>query len=337
MISYSIRRIAQMRYFSRSPLAGSELRVRRRPPDDTLDLHVDDAVDLSVRQWSLYRDTWFVEFRVTPRPGGPKPTNAQVVFRSCSIEIPIAAGGTTHIALPMPATHLGERVGLAIELSDGRTVVDWEPGARALRDDLAALLFDRFAAELRARPAGEVLEIGSRARSGNTYRHIVPPDWAYTGMDVRTGTNVDVVGDAHDISAVVGHRRFDAVFSVSVFEHLLMPWKAVLEINRVLEPGGLVYVATHQSFPMHDEPWDFWRFSNRAWEALFNSATGFELIDTAMGERAAVVPDAVVDSTRGTWSGPAFLLSCALGRKTGDTTLTWPVDVTGVITESYPH
>jgi len=337
MISYSIRRVAQMRYFSRSPLAGSELRVRRRPSDDKLDSHVDDAIQLSVSQWALYRDTWYVDFRVESRPGGPTPLNAQVVFSSCSIEVPLRAGRPTSVALPMPATHLGKRVGLAIELSDGRTVVDWQPGARSLAGDPAALLLGRFAAELRARPAGEVLEIGARARSGNVYRAVVPPGWTYTGLDVRSGPNVDLVGDVHDIAAVVGQRRFSAVFSVSVFEHLLMPWKAVLEINRVLELGGLVHVASHQSLPMHDEPWDFWRFSDRAWTALFNAATGFELLDTAMGQRATIVPDAVLDANWETRNEPAFVASCALGRKTGDTTLTWPVDVTSLITEQYPH
>src|SRR5260370_31340791 len=124
-------------------------------------------------------------------------------------------------------------------------------------------------------------------------------------MDIRSGPNGDRVGDARDIAAVVGERRFNAVFSVSVFEHLLMPWKAVLEINRVLDPGGFVYVATHQSLPMHDEPRDFWRFSDRAWTALFNAATGFELLDTAMGQRAAIVPRAVFDAAWETRNEPA--------------------------------
>ena len=87
---------------------------------------------------------------------------------------------SANVAVPVPATHLGKRVGLAIELSDGRTVIDWQPGARAIENDPAGLLFNRFAEELRARPAGTALEIGSRARSGNVFRQIVAPGWSYT-------------------------------------------------------------------------------------------------------------------------------------------------------------
>lgn len=336
VISHGIRRIAQMRYFSRSPLAGSPLLVRRRRADVEFDTRIDEAVALSVRAWTVFQDTWFAEFQVAPLPNSPRPEAAQVVFSSCSVEFPITRGGPTRVALPVPAAHLGERVGLAIELSDGRTVIDWQPGLRTMTADPAGLLFARFAEELRARPAGAVLEIGSRARSGTLYRAVVPPGWTYTGMDVREGPNVDVVGDAHDLTRLSMGHRFDAVFSVSVFEHLLMPWKVAVEINRVLKPGGLVYAATHQCLPLHDEPWDFWRLSDRAWAGLFNRSTGFELLDAQMGQRASVVPQAVVDATWPTRNEPAYLVSCALARKTSDATVDWPVDAAALIADAYP-
>ena len=47
-----------------------------------------------------------------------------------------------------------------------------------------------------------------------------------------------------------------------------MPWKAILEINAVLAEGGLLFVATHQSWPPHELPWDFWRYSPAAFQAL---------------------------------------------------------------------
>jgi SAM-dependent methyltransferase len=336
MISYSIRRIALMGHFSRSPLAGSNLAVRRLPPEAALSGELDGVLDLSVTEWSAFRQTLFLEFLAKPLDGRAL-RRALVVFSSCAVEIPIAAGGATNLAVPIPATHLGKRVGLAFELDDGSTVVEWEPGARALQGDAAAELFARFQAELRAHPSGTVLELGARARSGNDYRHVIPGGWSYTGLDVMAGPNVDVVGDAHDLSSVLGDRRFDAVFSVSVFEHLLMPWKVVLEVNAILEPGGLLFIATHQTYPLHDEPWDFWRFSDRAWLSLLNPATGFEIVQTALGEPASVVP---VASSSATWNLKAeksFLLSTVLARKTGDATVEWPVDAQALVASEYPE
>jgi hypothetical protein len=80
--------------------------------------------------------------------------------------------------------------------------------------------------KIKENPTGTLLEIGSRARSGNTYRHWFPETIKYIGLDVTAGPNVDVVGDAHHITRYI-QSKVDFVFSISTFEHLLMPWKAV--------------------------------------------------------------------------------------------------------------
>ena len=98
--------------------------------------------------------------------------------------------------------------------------------------------FTEFVRTVVAR-GGRVLEIGARARSGVTRRELFPPPVVYVGLDVSAGPNVDVVGDAHHLSQFVTG-KFDAAFSISTFEHLLMPWKVVLELNKILRDGGLV-------------------------------------------------------------------------------------------------
>jgi len=97
-------------------------------------------------------------------------------------------------------------------------------------------------------------------------------------LDVVQGPNVDVVGDAHALSAHFEPESFDAMYSVSTFEHLAMPWKVALEAHKVLRPGGLAYFVTHQSLGMHELPWDFWRYSDTSWNSLFNSYTGFRVL-----------------------------------------------------------
>ena len=138
---------------------------------------------------------------------------------------------------------------------------------------------------------------------------------------------MDVVGDAHALPEELADEGFQLVFSIAVFEHLAMPWKAVLSINRVLVDGGLVFVGTHQAFPVHDAPWDFWRFSDRAWHSLFNRATGFEIVATAMGQPADIVPHATLPSVVGIDSQPAFLTSSVLARKIGEPRVAWDVTV----------
>ena len=183
---------------------------------------------------------------------------------------------------------------------------------------------------------GHMLEIGSRAHSGVTRRSLLPAAWDYTGMDVLEGENVDIVGDAHELSSVVRGRHFDAFMSFSVFEHLLMPWKVAIELNRVLSPGAVGFIQTHQTWPVHEDPWDFFRFSDRAWAGLFNPYTGFEIVEAAVGQPTYIVPQRVHAITDFGLAFTGYLTSAVIVRKIAETDLSWPVRVADVIQTTYP-
>ena len=108
---------------------------------------------------------------------------------------------------------------------------------------------------------------------------------------------MDVVADLHELSRHVAPASVDAAYSVVVWEHLLMPWKAVLELNRVLRPGGIAWIVTHKDYPIHDAPWDFYRFGRDSWPSLFNPSTGFRILSTAQHSPLRVVPLAVTIPT----------------------------------------
>ena len=203
--------------------------------------------------------------------------------------------------------------------------------------DPAHALSARFQALLAGQPRGRLLEVGSRARSGNVRRGLAPPGWGYSGFDIMAGPNVDVVGDAHALSRHYPAGCFDAVMAYSVLEHLLMPWKFVIELNRVLKPGAVGLFTTHQCWPLHDEPWDFWRFSDRAWTALLNPATGFEIIEARMGEPAFIVAARCHPATAFAETPAGALASFVLFRKVGGTTLEWPVELGAITRTSYPQ
>lgn len=226
---------------------------------------------------------------------------------------------------------------LRAALADG----SWVELPTALPDSLGceqiAVLPLRFIDDLSCRRSGTLLEIGGRARSTpSSYRPLTPPGWRYVSFDIVDGPDVDVVGDAHELSSYFDAGSIDAIVSASVFEHLATPWKAVLEMNRVLAPGGTVLTTTHQAWPLHEQPWDFWRYSDASWHALFNESTGFRLDQAAMGQPADMVARIMNGATAGLPGQPAFLGSAALATKIGDTTLTWPVPTSLAAPGTYP-
>jgi SAM-dependent methyltransferase len=152
-----------------------------------------------------------------------------------------------------------------------------------------ALAAERLVAELAALDRPRIVEIGTlRSDPAFPTHH---RDWAphgeWLGVDVADGLDVDLVDDAHTLWDV--GRGFDAYVACSVFEHLERPWRAMVAAGRVLRPGGLVYVQTHQTFPLHGYPRDYWRFSREALAVLADDA-GLETLVTSYTYPARIEP-----------------------------------------------
>jgi hypothetical protein len=208
------------------------------------------------------------------------------------------------------------------------------PLRRKRPDDPYHAVFSDFIASANELPGLRVLELGARGAAVDPRLRAVG---GYVGFDIHPGPNVDVVGDVHQLSKYVSG-PFDAVYAISTFEHLAMPWKAVLEINAVLAEGGLLFVATHQSWPPHELPWDFWRYSPAAFEALLNRETGFEILRAERGLPALIVPMVDEPGLRGLHRHPGSLGVSVLARKVSAPRpdLQWNLSAADVIESEYP-
>lgn len=123
--------------------------------------------------------------------------------------------------------------------------------------------------------AQAILEIGTlRSQPDRPTHH---RDWwpdcpRYVRVDIAGGDDVDIVADAHELGAVFGACTFDAVISCSTWEHLERPWVAARSVAEVIRPGAHVFVKTHQTFPVHAYPHDYWRFSTDALRLIWSDA-----------------------------------------------------------------
>lgn len=131
------------------------------------------------------------------------------------------------------------------------------------------------------KPGIKILEIGSRNVCGNPLGGKFL-NAHYVGFDFYPGDNVDITGDAHNLSHYFPDESFDLIFSSAVFEHLYAPWIVSEQISLLLKPGGHVFVETHFSYTSHERPWHFFQFSDMALRVLFNRSLGFEVIDAGM-------------------------------------------------------
>ncbi len=192
-------------------------------------------------------------------------------------------------------------------------------------------IFDAFVKEVNERHL-HVLEIGSRIVSpGSTSKRSLFPDaGSYTGFDYYPDDNTDVTGDAHRLSEIVGERKFDAVFSIAVLEHLAMPWIVAREINRVLTDGGITYHGTVFGWPTHERPWDFWRLSDDGLRVLFSPVLGYEVLEAGMFDKVSMHFRAIRKGYAGFAHADSYASAAILARKRVDANLDalrWPSDL----------
>ena len=164
---------------------------------------------------------------------------------------------------------------LAYRLATSGMDPEARPDGNALMDD--------FLARCRKLDKPRVLELGTkRSIATRSTRHeaFVPHAGEYLGTDIEAGVDVDIVADLHCLTKVTGEEQFDVIISCSTFEHLKYPHRAAHEVMKALKIGGLLFIQTHQSFPLHAYPSDFFRFSREALAGLFGTRMGLHVIAT---------------------------------------------------------
>jgi 2-polyprenyl-3-methyl-5-hydroxy-6-metoxy-1,4-benzoquinol methylase len=70
-----------------------------------------------------------------------------------------------------------------------------------------------------------------------------------------------------------------------VLEHVANPFAAVAEINRMLKPGGYVYITTPFNFRIHGPLPDNWRFTIHGLKQLFSHMEILSIEEETTGER----------------------------------------------------
>lgn len=177
----------------------------------------------------------------------------------------------------------------------------------------------QFIDMLRKIESPRVLELGTRrsvpSRSTN-HKSWVPHYKEYVGVDLFEGEDVDIVVDCHELTTKIKRNYFDAFISCSTFEHIKYPWIVALELNKVLKIHGVGFIQTHQTFPIHAYPHDYWRYTTEAFESLFNKHSGFRILKGDYSFPCVVKPLSEIES----WeeSAPSYLNVNVLVQKIGD-------------------
>ncbi|MCU7919843.1 MAG: class I SAM-dependent methyltransferase [Candidatus Thiodiazotropha sp. (ex Epidulcina cf. delphinae)] len=96
----------------------------------------------------------------------------------------------------------------------------------------------------------------------------------YPSTGIRYPARPDVFGNAQQLP--FAERCADAALLLEVAEHLPKPQQALVEIARIVKPGGSLYFSAPFVYPLHDRPHDYHRFTRFGILQLL-TANGFEI------------------------------------------------------------
>lgn len=109
---------------------------------------------------------------------------------------------------------------------------------------------------------GDLLDFGCGAKP---YESLFVNVNKYIGVDIENDShnhsneNIDIYYDGKTLPFEKDF--FDSIFTSEVFEHVPNINETLLELNRVLKNGGKLLITTPFSFPEHEIPFDFRRFT----------------------------------------------------------------------------
>lgn len=92
----------------------------------------------------------------------------------------------------------------------------------------------------------------------------------------------------------------DTVLSTQVIEHVARPRDMLAEASRVLRPGGVLIVSGPMYWPLHEEPFDFFRFTRHGLRHLLEAA-GLRVLEIkGNGGKWALCGQALLHAVQGT-------------------------------------
>ena len=94
------------------------------------------------------------------------------------------------------------------------------------------------------------------------------------GMDVPTTPHGKSCIDVGAIGTKLPFKNetFDIVICTEVMEHVAEPKQLLYEARRVLRPNGILIVTTPFLVPVHESPYDFYRYTNHGLEYLIKQS-----------------------------------------------------------------
>ena len=125
-----------------------------------------------------------------------------------------------------------------------------------------------FAKNLRGK---KILELGSGKKEKGYYRYSVKNFFHSSNLFLQSDINPGFGHKVIDAEKMSYKNEFDTILCLNVLEHILNYEKVINNIHRALKPKGVAVFIVPVFYPFHDEPADYWRFTEHSLRKLLSN------------------------------------------------------------------
>jgi len=118
-----------------------------------------------------------------------------------------------------------------------------------------------------------ILNIGS---GGEVAEIIKKFNFNLIQIDIDIKRNPDFVLSIENMNKIKDN-SIDIICCMEVLEHVENPWKGIEECHRVLKKGARFIGSTPFIFPIHDEPYDFYRYTKFGIKKIFHKFNSLKI------------------------------------------------------------
>jgi len=114
----------------------------------------------------------------------------------------------------------------------------------------------------------KILEIGSGKKEKEKYLYSVKKYFDDSNKFIQSDLKKDYGHRVIDVLNMNYKNEFDIVLCLNVLEHVFDFHKAIENIHKALKKGGTLVILAPLFYPLHDEPYDYWRFTKHSIKKL---------------------------------------------------------------------
>lgn len=121
-------------------------------------------------------------------------------------------------------------------------------------------------------PNHRILIVGGHGPISNLIKEVFKENYIKE-LDIEIKHKPDYLVDIQDTDAIAKIKeQFNIIFILEVLEHLQTPQKGLENLQTLLAPDGLIIGSTPWIIPIHDRPFDYYRFTHYSISNMIQSS-----------------------------------------------------------------